>query len=183
MFVIRQLSWQNTASDMPLMVSFPCGTCGEPIFSGVDSCPHCGAANSPNVGLMARRLLVVLGALIGLGLLTLLCAPQTKTLDCTLASKGSHGARGEAAGDVDTVADTIERFSIDKGTKQIVFPGVKEIKEERVPYSLSGDLLSFEDRFGVMFELNLKTGSLRKFVKSGPEKRSRHVKTYKCTGI
>lgn len=183
MFVIRQASWQDTASDMPLMVSFPCGTCGEPIFPGVASCPHCGATNRPDFKVMTRRVLTVLAALVGLGLLTLLCAPPTKTLDCVPAQDGANHPRDGSFGDVDTTADSIERFSIDSRTKQIVFPGSKEIKAERVSYVVNGDSLTFEDRFGVRYDLNLKTGSLRNFVQLGPGGRYRLAATASCTGL
>jgi hypothetical protein len=168
---------------MSLMVSFPCGTCGKPIFAGVASCPHCGATNRVDFKVMTQRLLTVLGALLGLGLLTLLWAPQTKNLACTPAQNGSNGPQGVSSGDVDGSMALIERFSIDSSAKQIVFPGSKEIKEERVPYVMNGNLMTFEDRFGDRFELNLKTATLRSFAKAGPEGRYRLSATAMCTGL
>lgn len=168
---------------MPLMVSFPCGTCGKPIFPGVASCPHCGATNRVDFKVMTQRLLTVLGALLGLGLLTLLWAPQTKTLECRPAQNGSEGPQAVSSGEVDGGMALIERFSIDSSAKQIVFPGSKEVKAEQVPYVINGNVLTFEDRFGVRFELNLKTATLRSFAKAGPEGRYRLRATATCSGL
>jgi hypothetical protein len=132
---------------------------------------------------ITRRLLIVLATLSGLGLLNLLCAPQTKTLDCKPAQTGSSALQAGSSGDVDPSLDLIERFSLDSSRKQIVFPGGKEVKAERVSYRVSGNVLSFEDRFGGRFELNLNTGTLRSFVRAGPVGPYRLGATATCSGL
>jgi hypothetical protein len=168
---------------MRLMVSIPCGTCGEPIFPGVASCPHCGATNRVDVKVMTQRLLTVLGALLGLGLLTLLCGPQTKTLECKPTQNGGNGPQAISTGDMDASITQTERFSIDTSSKLILFPGSKEIKAERIPYVVNGNILTFKDRFGVRFVLDLNSRTLRSFAKASREGRYRLSATATCSGI
>jgi hypothetical protein len=86
-------------------------------------------------------------------------------------------------GEIDTSLTLIERFSIDSSARQIIFPGSKEVKAEQVPYVINGNVLTFEDRFDVRFELNLKTATLRSFAKAGPEGRYRLRATATCSGL
>ncbi|MFN9692848.1 MAG: hypothetical protein ACK550_03465 [Synechococcaceae cyanobacterium] len=165
------------------MVSIPCGTCGKPIFPSAVSCPHCGAANSADRKVLIKRFATVLGGLLGLGLLTLMCAPQTKILECTYSQDGGNGPQGESSLDVDPSSAMRERFSINSGTKEVVFPGSGEIKEVRVPYMQNGNIMTFADRLGGRLELNLKTGMLRNFVKTDGQGRDRLSGTALCTGL
>lgn len=168
---------------MAQMVSIPCESCGEPIFPSVANCPHCGAPNSPDRKAQTKRWATVVGVLLGLGLITLLCTPQTKTVVCTAIQGGGKGPEGEPSIDADPSGAPIDRFRIDASAKEIVFPGSGEIKVERVPYSVNGNMMTFSDQFGGRFELNLKSGRLRSFVKSDPASSLRPSGTAQCTGL
>ena len=166
------------------MASTPCGSCGQLIFPGVSSCPHCGAVNRFNWKALAPRFPVVLLGVAVLAGLTVLFAPTTKHLVCEFGSSNSDRSGAPAAQrDDDPAASTTERFSLDLASHQVVFPGGKEFKPESVTYSVRGKTLAFIDGVGAKHVLNTSTGQLRVYAKVGPNASWRLQAIASCSGL
>ena len=165
------------------MVSTTCESCGQTIFPGVRTCPHCGAANRLDLKPLLQAAVPLLIGVLALGGLTVMCAPRTKTISCVYTNApGTVVAEGSDPFTDDGMASN-ERFSLDPEAKRIEFPGGKEIQPEKVPYTVNGSTLVFVDRFGLKYMLDPRSGGLRVFSKAGPTAGYRLRATASCTGF
>ena len=78
----RQMFWHHSCNENLRMVSTTCESCGQTIFPGVRTCPHCGAANRLDLKPLLQAAVPLLIGVLALGGLTVMCAPRTKTISC-----------------------------------------------------------------------------------------------------
>ncbi|MFN7900708.1 MAG: hypothetical protein ACK5N0_13785 [Synechococcaceae cyanobacterium] len=126
------------------------------------------------------------GLLIGalaLGGITVLCSPRQKTISCVDARDPDSAVVDGAEPFTDLAMASGDRFNLDPDARLIEFPGNKDIKAQKISYSVQGNTLIFSDRLGLKYVLNTKSGGLEVFTKAGNEGGFRRSARAICTGF